>query len=462
MCSSAAAPTTRAPRQLLGVGRGRAPVEARARPSARHHVPLARPREGRGRPRRRGLAAPPGRGRSGALRRPRHRRDRRRALPTRAPLRRRSRADRDRPPGGRSHALLARRPGGGQARPRRRPGAPCCCSSVGSSRSRAPTSRSRALAELADHRAVLVLVGGPSGPEGEEELARLHTLVDELGLERASGSSHPSRTSSWPASTRPPTCASCPRGASRSASWRSRRRRAAPPSSRRTSGGCGSSSTTASPACSSTTATRAHSPMRSSRCCTPIAGVDVRRRGPARVPGSAGASPRARLRRHYARSRRSRTGAVQLTDHDLVDLDAAHDARRDAPGRAGCRRRRTSSTWSTTRSCSRWYVRFTCDGRDATTIYFDLHQRTLRYEVYFLPIPPRTTSKLCTSSCCAANHTMYGARFSIGPDGDLYLVGPGGARAPDASTELDRIIGVLYELIERGSSRSCASPTPGP
>jgi D-inositol-3-phosphate glycosyltransferase len=40
----------------------------------------------------------------------------------------------------------------------------------------------RALAELADHRAVLVLVGGPSGPEGEEELARLHTLVDELGL----------------------------------------------------------------------------------------------------------------------------------------------------------------------------------------------------------------------------------------------------------------------------------------
>ena len=36
----------------------------------------------------------------------------------------------------------------------------------------------------------------------------------------------------------------------------------------------------------------------------------------------------------------------------------------------------------------RWYVRFGCDGRDAATIYFDLHQRTLRYEVYFLPDPP--------------------------------------------------------------------------
>ena len=27
----------------------------------------------------------------------------------------------------------------------------------------------------------------------------------------------------------------------------------------------------------------------------------------------------------------------------------------------------------------RWYVRFGCEGRDAATIYFDLHQRTLRY-----------------------------------------------------------------------------------
>ena len=43
---------------------------------------------------------------------------------------------------------------------------------------------------------------------------------------------------------------------------------------------------------------------------------------------------------------------------------------------------------------------------------------------------------------------MYGARFSIGPDGDVYLVGPRRARAPHRD-ELDRIIGVLYELVER-------------
>ena len=70
----------------------------------------------------------------------------------------------------------------------------------------------------------------------------------------------------------------------------------------------------------------------------------------------------------------------------------------------------------------RWYVRFTCDGRDATTIYFDLHERTLRYEVYFLPIPPEHHLELY-EFLLKRNHSMYGARFSIGPDGDVYLVG---------------------------------------
>ena len=42
---------------------------------------------------------------------------------------------------------------------------------------------------------------------------------------------------------------------------------------------------------------------------------------------------------------------------------------------------------------------------------------------------------------------MYGARFSIGPDGDLYLVGRV-ALEHLTSKELDRIIGVLYELVE--------------
>ena len=94
----------------------------------------------------------------------------------------------------------------------------------------------------------------------------------------------------------------------------------------------------------------------------------------------------------------------------------------------------------------RWYVRFGCDGRDATTISFDLHQRTLRYEVYFLPDPPSNELELYRF-LLGRNHTMYGASFSIGPDGDLYLTGRV-ALEHLTTDELDRIIGVLYELVE--------------
>jgi hypothetical protein len=94
----------------------------------------------------------------------------------------------------------------------------------------------------------------------------------------------------------------------------------------------------------------------------------------------------------------------------------------------------------------RWYVRFGCEGRDAATIYFDLHQRTLHYELYFMPDPPRNRVELY-EWLLRRNHGIYGAKFSIGPDGDVYLVG----RLPLehlSEAELDRVIGVLYELVE--------------
>ena len=95
----------------------------------------------------------------------------------------------------------------------------------------------------------------------------------------------------------------------------------------------------------------------------------------------------------------------------------------------------------------RWYVRFGCDGRDAATIYFDLHQRTLRYELYFLPDPPTNHLELYRF-LLSRNHDLYGVRFSIGPDGDLYLVGRV-ALEHLTEVELDRIIGVLYQATEQ-------------
>ncbi len=94
----------------------------------------------------------------------------------------------------------------------------------------------------------------------------------------------------------------------------------------------------------------------------------------------------------------------------------------------------------------RWYVRFRCAGRDATTIYFDLHPRTLRYEVYFLPDPPRAHLELYRY-LLVRNHRLYGAKFSLGPDGDLYLVGRVALEHLTIG-ELDRIIGVIYETVE--------------
>jgi hypothetical protein len=95
----------------------------------------------------------------------------------------------------------------------------------------------------------------------------------------------------------------------------------------------------------------------------------------------------------------------------------------------------------------RWYVRFGCEGRDAATIYFDLHQRTLRYELYFMPDPPGNQLELYRF-LLARNHVTYAAHFSIGPDGDIYLVGRTLLEHLDVA-ELDRIIGGLYELVER-------------
>jgi hypothetical protein len=95
----------------------------------------------------------------------------------------------------------------------------------------------------------------------------------------------------------------------------------------------------------------------------------------------------------------------------------------------------------------RWYVRFGCDGRDAATIYFDIHQRTLRYEVYFMPDPPEHHEELYRF-LLQRNHGAYGAHFSIGPDGDVYLVGRVLLEHLDTA-ELDRIIGACYEMVER-------------
>ena len=125
----------RAARELLGVGRGRAPAQARARPPARHHVPHARPREGRGRSgRRRRRCGRASRPRSCAAPTSSSRRRRGAATSscaTTAPIPTASRSSR------RASTTTSSRPATAPRRRRTlapRRAARCCCSSVASSR----------------------------------------------------------------------------------------------------------------------------------------------------------------------------------------------------------------------------------------------------------------------------------------------------------------------------------------
>ncbi len=95
----------------------------------------------------------------------------------------------------------------------------------------------------------------------------------------------------------------------------------------------------------------------------------------------------------------------------------------------------------------RWYVRFGCEGRDAATIYFDLHPRSLHFEVYFLPAPRHGVAEVY-ELLLRANHDAYAVAASIGRDGEVYLVGRRLLEHLDRE-ELDRIIGSIYEFTER-------------
>lgn len=135
-----------------------------------------------------------------------------------------------------------------------------------------------------------------------------------------------------------------------------------------------------------------------------------------------------------------------VTGHALADLDAAH-ALVDSHLFGPVHDEPAVQHVEYDAEIRRWYVRFGCEGRDAATIYFDLHQRTLRYELYFMPDPPRNRLELY-EWLLHRNHTIYGAKFSLGPDGDVYLVGRLALEHLTAC-ELDRIIGVLFELVEQ-------------
>ncbi len=96
---------------------------------------------------------------------------------------------------------------------------------------------------------------------------------------------------------------------------------------------------------------------------------------------------------------------------------------------------------------ARWYVRMVGEEREFITVWLTLGQRTLRHETYVLPAPEENAAAIA-DLVLRQHHQMAGARFSIGPEDALFLVGEVSAHQID-EIELDQILGRIYETIER-------------
>ena len=436
----------RAARELLGIGRGRALARARARPhSSRRSIRSSAPR-----PRWVSTTrspAPPRRGGGRAPRRPGRRGDGRRAAAARPLLRRRSGSGRGRPPGRRPHPVRPRGHGRRQALAGR--GRRTGLLFVGRIQAlKGADLAVRALAEPLIHGQCSRWWAVRAGPTASTRLA-LRSLVDDLGLD-AAGAVRAPRTPRGPRPLLPG--GRRVRGAVAQGVVRPRRLEAA---------ACGT------PAVASN--------VGGLRIVVDdgVTGLLVDDRDPRAFADAIDCAPARRPRGISARSEarvevplEHRGGPLRRHYHDLSarapvqcswERRDRRRLRRRPPGRARAlvaahlegpvAAEDHVQAVEYDPELRRWYVRFGARRRDATTIYFDLHQRTLRYEVYFLPVPPAKAWRALPAGPARQPHHVRRA-LSLGPDGDLYLAG----RVPLEHLtleELDRIIGVLYELTDR-------------
>lgn len=106
----------------------------------------------------------------------------------------------------------------------------------------------------------------------------------------------------------------------------------------------------------------------------------------------------------------------------------------------------------------RWAVRMRQEVRDATTVWFDVGERSLTYEAYVLPVPPGSTEAY--RQALYRNGRGWRAFFALDDEGALVIRG----RLADAVVthdELDLVLGEIYEMVEvafRGLVRSAYPP----
>lgn len=102
----------------------------------------------------------------------------------------------------------------------------------------------------------------------------------------------------------------------------------------------------------------------------------------------------------------------------------------------------------------RWAVRMRQEARDATTVWFDVGERSLSYEAYVLPVPPDSTEAY--RQALLRNRAGWRAFFALDEEGALVLRGRLIAEMVTFE-ELDFVLGEIYEMVElafRGLVRS--------
>ncbi len=95
----------------------------------------------------------------------------------------------------------------------------------------------------------------------------------------------------------------------------------------------------------------------------------------------------------------------------------------------------------------RWYIRLLGEEKSVFSVWLTLQQRSLHFETYFVPAPEENHARFY-EYCLRRNLKLRGARFAIGAEDAVFLVGEIAAGDVD-DDELDRILGTLYEATER-------------
>jgi hypothetical protein len=106
----------------------------------------------------------------------------------------------------------------------------------------------------------------------------------------------------------------------------------------------------------------------------------------------------------------------------------------------------------------RWAVRMRQETRDATTVWFDVGERSIEFEAYVLPAPPVPAE--VHRQALARNARAWRCFFALDAEGAIVLRG---RLSADRLTveELDRVLGEIYETIEVAFRPMVRSGFPG-